>query len=116
MTMEQNQTPAQAQPEPQVQDEIQTDTERDTQTEVRNEEANRPSHLAFQVSDGQDGKSYFNRIGAAFEHRDNEGYNIALDAVPVDGKITLRTLKDRVEQTRDAQATDRGKERGEVER
>ena len=76
----------------------------------------KPSHLAYQVSDGQDGKSYFNRIGAAFEHRDHQGYNIALDAVPVDGKITLRTLKDRVEQARDGKSADRSQEHEECER
>lgn len=76
----------------------------------------KPTHLAYQVSEGQDGKSYFNRIGAAFEHRDQEGFNIRLDAMPVDGKITLRTLKERVEQAREGKSADRGAEHGEVER
>lgn len=76
----------------------------------------KPTHLAYQVSEGQDGKSYFNRVGAAFEHRDQEGYNIRLDAVPVNGKITLRTLKDRIDQARDGKSADHGAEHGESER
>lgn len=35
-----------------------------------------------------------------------------LDAMPVDGRITLRTLKERVQQVRNGEGTDRG----EVER
>lgn len=76
----------------------------------------KPSHLAYQVSEGQDGKSYFNRVGSAFEHRDKEGFNVVLDATPVDGKITLRTLKERVQQTRDGQGAGHGRASGEHER
>lgn len=64
----------------------------------------KPSHHAFQVSDGPEDKSYFNRIGAAFEHRDKKGYNILLDAVPVDGKVTLRTPQERLEQAQEGNA------------
>ena len=75
----------------------------------------KPSHDAFQVSNGQNDKSYFNRIGVAFEHGDKKGFNILLDAVPVDGKITLRTPQERLEQARDgntsAQSHDRESER-----
>lgn len=76
----------------------------------------KPSHLAYQVSEGQDGKSYFNRVGSAFEHRDREGFNIVLDATPVDGKITLRTLKERVQGQRDGKGTAHGRDNGEQER
>ena len=60
----------------------------------------RPSHIAYQVSDGQDGKSYFNKVGAAFEHKDRQGYNVVLDAMPVDGRVSLRTPKERLEEMR----------------
>lgn len=79
-------------------------------------EAKRPTHGAFQVNESRDGKSYFNRIGAAFEHRDKEGYNVQLDAVPVDGKITLRTLKERVQQTRDGKEAESARDDRETER
>jgi len=61
----------------------------------------RPSHIAYHVREGQDGQSYFNKIGAAWEHKDGKGSNIQLDSVPVDGRITLRTPLERLEDTRD---------------
>lgn len=57
----------------------------------------KPSHIAFHVREGEDGKAYFNRIGSAFAHKDGEGYNVLLDATPVDGRVTLRTPKDSAE-------------------
>ena len=78
----------------------------------------RPSHYAYQVNEGQDGKSYFNRIGAAFEHKDGQGFNVVLDAHPVDGRLTLRTPQERMQEMRSeskepAQANrrDQGRER-----
>ncbi len=62
--------------------------------------AKRPSHFAYQVREGQEGKSYFNKVGAAFPHKDGQGFNIVLDAVPVDGKVTLRTPQERVQDMR----------------
>ena len=63
--------------------------------------ANMPSHYAYQVNESQDGKSYFNRVGAAFAHKDGEGFNIVLDAVPVDGRVTLRTPQERLQAMKD---------------
>ncbi len=59
-----------------------------------------PSHIAYQVREGKDGQGYFNRIGAAFAHKDKQGFDLRLDSVPVDGRVTLRTLKDRLDQQR----------------
>ena len=56
-----------------------------------------PSHIAYQVNEGEDGKAYFNRVGSAFEHKDGQGYNVLLDSVPVDGRVTLRTHKERLQ-------------------
>ena len=53
-----------------------------------------PSHIAYQVREGKD-KGYFTRIGAAWPHKDGKGFNIQLDAVPLDGKITLRIATDK---------------------
>lgn len=55
-----------------------------------------PSHVAYQVRDGADGNAHFNRVGSAFAHKDGQGFNVVLDAVPVDGRITLRSAKERV--------------------
>jgi len=51
---------------------------------------NNPSHIAYQVRDREGQKAFFTRIGAAWPNADGKGFNIQLDAVPLDGRITLR--------------------------
>ncbi|MBX9791386.1 MAG: hypothetical protein K2Y37_20895 [Pirellulales bacterium] len=55
-----------------------------------------PSHIAYQVRDrGDNKKSFWTRIGVAFEHADK---NIQLDGlVPLDGRITLRVDSEKKE-------------------
>ena len=50
--------------------------------------------------EGQD--DFWLAIGAAFMHQDGDGYNIVLQALPIDGKIVLRLPKD--DQTDSAEA------------
>ena len=50
-------------------------------------------YVAYGVRDGQDDKSHWTRVGAAFAHKDGSGYDIVLDAVPVNGRIVLREPK-----------------------
>lgn len=57
----------------------------------------RPSHLAYTVRQGKDGQAHFNRVGAMFPHKDGNGFDVQMDATPVDGRLTLRTLKERVQ-------------------
>lgn len=54
-----------------------------------------PDYVALSVRNTEDGKSYFNRIGAAFAHGDGKGHNIELDATPVNGRIVLREPPER---------------------
>jgi hypothetical protein len=49
-----------------------------------------PSHIAYQVNQGKDGKSYWNRIGVAWANKNGKGFTIQLNAVPLDGKIVLQ--------------------------
>lgn len=50
-----------------------------------------PDYIAYSVRDrGQDKDAAWNRVGAAWEHRDGKGYDVQLDATPVDGRVTLR--------------------------
>ncbi len=49
-----------------------------------------PTHYAYQVKDRKDAKSIWTRVGAAWAQKDGRGFNIQLDAVPLDGRITLR--------------------------
>lgn len=50
-----------------------------------------PSHYAYQVRDrGEGKKAIWTRIGSVWQHADNRGFNVQLDAVPLDGRISLR--------------------------
>lgn len=53
-----------------------------------------PSHIAYQVREAKDGKRYWTRIGSAWAHTDGQGYNLQLEAVPLDGAVTLRILSE----------------------
>ncbi|MEM6463200.1 MAG: hypothetical protein AAF724_14915 [Pseudomonadota bacterium] len=77
------------------------------------DDTKRPSHIAYHVREDKEGKAYFNRVGSAFAHKDGEGFNVILDAVPVDGNLTLRTPKERVDEMRssDAKRTTRSRRR-----
>ena len=54
-----------------------------------------PSLHAYTVRDGkgENQKGYWTRIGSFFEHEDGEGGTLLLDALPIDGRIVLRTPK-----------------------
>jgi hypothetical protein len=56
-----------------------------------------PSHIAYQVRDREGGKGFFTRIGAAWPHKDGKGFNVQLDCVPLDGRITLRVASENKE-------------------
>ena len=55
--------------------------------------AQQPSFQAYTVvkREGQD--DFWLNIGAAFMHQDGDGYNIILQALPINGKIVLRPPK-----------------------
>ncbi len=50
--------------------------------------------LAFRVytvaNRGEGKEDYWLNIGAAFPHKDGKGFNVVLQALPVDGKLVLR--------------------------
>ena len=51
---------------------------------------NLPTHAAYHVRDTKDGKGFWTRIGSAWAHKDGKGFNIQVDVVPLDGRITIR--------------------------
>jgi hypothetical protein len=69
-----------------------------------------PAFRAFTVvkREGQD--DFWLPIGAAFPHQDGEGYNLVLQALPIDGRVVLRTPKDEGSDT--AQNGSRGQQGG----
>lgn len=56
--------------------------------------AKNPDYIAYSVKDTPDGKGHWNRVGAAWEHGDGKGVQLQLDSMPIDGRITLREMRD----------------------
>jgi hypothetical protein len=56
----------------------------------------RPTHVAYHIRDGaKDKGGFWTRIGSAWAHGDSQGFNIQLDVVPLDGRVTLRVITDK---------------------
>ncbi len=56
-----------------------------------------PSHIAYQVRDREGKKGFWTRIGSAWAHADGQGFNIQLECLPLDGRITLRVASEKME-------------------
>lgn len=54
-----------------------------------------PTHIAYQVRDREGQKGIFTRIGAAWPHKDGKGFNIQLEVVPLDGRVSLRLASEK---------------------
>lgn len=54
-----------------------------------------PTHVAYQVRDREGKKSFWTRIGSAWAHADGGGFNIQLECIPLDGRITLRVASEK---------------------
>lgn len=68
---------------------------------------------AYAVRNDKDGNGHFHKIGAAFQHKDGEGYDIDLVAAPTNGRVTLRAPKDRLDQARNSDSTGQSKARSQ---
>jgi hypothetical protein len=53
--------------------------------------AKKPAFIAYHVRN-RDGEAegFWTRCGVAFQNADGKGFNILLDVIPLDGRITLR--------------------------
>lgn len=60
-----------------------------------------PEYLAWHVAQKGE-KSYWNRVGAVWAHKDGKGYTLQLETCPINGRIVLRAPLD------DAPETGRG--------
>lgn len=58
------------------------------------EQPRQPTHRAYSVirREGQD--DFWLNVGLAFPHKDGKGFNIMLQAFPLDGKIVCREVTD----------------------
>ena len=66
---------------------------------MADKEPRQPTHRAYSVirREGQD--DYWLNIGLVFPHKDGSGFNIMLQAFPLDGKIVCREIAEGEEPT-----------------
>ena len=67
-----------------------------------------PTHRAYSVirREGQD--DYWLNLGLVFPHKDGSGFNLILQALPLDGKIVCREITEESTADPDAQSRGRG--------
>jgi hypothetical protein len=66
-----------------------------------------PAYRAYTVIKREGKDDYWLNLGVVFKHEDGEGFNLLLQALPLDGKIVLRTYKEREEEQKEV--VDKGK-------
>jgi hypothetical protein len=49
-----------------------------------------PEYIAYQVRNRPGKAGIFTRIGAVWKHKDGKGFNVELNAMPLDGMIVIR--------------------------
>ena len=57
----------------------------------------KPTHAAYHVRDRKGGDAIWTRIGSAWQHADGKGFNIQIETVPLDGRISLRVPAEKTE-------------------
>jgi len=62
----------------------------------------RPSHRLYHVA-GEGESARWTQIGASWPNRDGKGFNLALDAIPLHGRVVMRELSEREEQSGEAE-------------
>jgi hypothetical protein len=60
-------------------------------------QSNRPTHKVYAVREGKK-KSFWQEIGAAWEHKDGNGFNVQLSLLPLNGaEIVIRKPREKAE-------------------
>ena len=54
----------------------------------------KPAYRAYTVVKRENKDDFWLNIGVCFAHEDKDGFNLLLQALPLDGKIVLRTYKE----------------------
>ncbi|CVI17428.1 conserved hypothetical protein [Agrobacterium fabacearum CFBP 5771] len=57
-----------------------------------------PTHHVF-VVDGEGANAFWTKIGAAWQHADGKGFNMILNAIPLEGRVVVRSVKAAEERT-----------------
>ena len=60
----------------------------------KSQAARKPTHRIYIVT-GEGEKASWRPIGAAWPHLDGSGFAITCDALPLAGRIVMRTIKDK---------------------
>lgn len=56
-----------------------------------------PTHVAYHVRNREGGEGFWTRIGSAWQHADGNGFNVQIETVPLDGRITFRVASEKTE-------------------
>jgi hypothetical protein len=64
-------------------------------------DATNPVYRAYSVVNREDQDDFWIPVGVAFSHRDGAGFNVLLQALPINGKIVLRPAKEKTKSSRD---------------
>lgn len=75
------------------------------------EHSKKPSHLAYTVAEGKNDQRHWTKIGAAWPAKD-DGLTLQLDAIPRDGRVTLRSVE-ALERLRAERAQENAQEHGQ---
>lgn len=59
---------------------------------TKSTQTKRPSHIAYMV-EGDGDNATWTELGALWAHEDGKGFNLALRALPVGGRLVIRTRK-----------------------
>ena len=69
----------------------------DSQPNTSSSSGKSPSHYVYHVRDINGQKGFWTRIGAAWAHNDGNGFNLQVECVPLDGRLTIRSASDKKE-------------------
>ncbi len=59
------------------------------ENQTTNQAPNAPDYLAWHVTQKGE-KSFWNKVGAAWAHKDGKGYTLQMETCPINGRIVLR--------------------------
>ena len=59
------------------------------ENQTTNQAPNAPDYLAWHVTQKVE-KSFWNKVGAAWAHKDGKGYTLQMETCPINGRIVLR--------------------------
>ena len=52
--------------------------------------SNKPDYLVYVVTEREGKEAFWDKVGIAYKHKDGKGINIQLQALPIDGRLSLR--------------------------